>query len=217
MIRLSHYQVTNLIAGIIGVEALVVMAGWIFGIDQLTHIAPIGGNMQFITAFLFLLSALGLFCISRVIQYEGEVARLLLPGIFLTIFLVTVTLLVGRMLGTPTGIEDLFLERLSPVYPLGSLQTAGWPSFPAMLNFILFGLAGIASLFPRSFRDRLFKYLGTIILSFGLIALIGYACNIPVLYYEWNVSAAPMALNCAVSFFLLGFGLMRISRPEKSQ
>jgi hypothetical protein len=135
--------------------------------------------MQFITAFLFLLSALGLYYMSRSIQGDDEDASLVLPGISITILLVSVTLLVGRTLGTPTGIEDLFLKS-------NDTATTGWPSFPALLIFSLVGVVGVISLFPGRLRDRSFIYAGGFIFAVGLVAVIGYVLNMPVLYYDIN-------------------------------
>lgn len=217
MIRFFRHRAARILAGIIGIEALVVMAGWILGIDLLTRIAPFGINMKFVTAFLFLFGALELYFVSRAVQDEDDVALVLLPGISLAISLVTIALLVGRLFGTSTGIENLFVENLDPANFSGTALTGGWPSFPTLINFILLGLAGLASLFPGFFREKLLIYLGCFISLSGLIAIVGYLCNVPVLYYELSISTIPMALNTALCFALLGFGLTQINRPERKQ
>ena len=212
-----RHRIARLLAGIVGAEALVVMIGWVFGLDQLTRIVPVGINMKFITALLFLLSAVGLYLMSRVIRDGNELALVMLPGIALVIFLVTTTLLVGRLLGTPTGIENLFLNIAGPVDFSGAPSKEGWPSLFTLINFMLIGLVGVASLFPGFLRERFLTYLGYFIAAIGLVAVVGYTFGLPVLYYGISASMVPMALNTAVCFILLGFGLTQIYKPETEQ
>lgn len=217
MASLTPRRITNIVVIIIGAEALAVMAGWIFGVEKLTTIAPVIRNMPFITASLFFLSALSLYCMSRVIRDEDEWARLVLPGISLIIFLVTTILLISRILGTTTGVENLFLQRPYPVLSTEDLQTAGYSPFLGMVNFLMFGVAGIASLFPGFLRKKLLTYFGITIALFGSVALVGSILNIPVLYYKLSISLVSLSLNSAASFILLGLGLAHVHRLEKDQ
>ncbi|MFA6502747.1 MAG: hypothetical protein WCT45_00630 [Candidatus Paceibacterota bacterium] len=217
MIYLIRHRTARFLAYLIGAEALVVMAGWIFTIDWMTRLVPVGRQMQFITAFLFLLSAFGLYFMSRAIQDDDKSAQLGLPGISITILLLSVTLFVGRMLGTPTGIEDLFLDRSNPVLLSLVFSTTGWPSFPTLLNFSLVGVVGVVALFPGRLRDRSLSYVGGFIVLVGVVASAGYLFSQPMLYYEFTVATPPMSLTGALLSILLGFGLMQIHKPEMPQ
>jgi len=217
MIHFIRHRTARFLSCLIGAEAIIVMIGWMFHIDWMTRLVPIGRPMQFITAFLFLLSTLGLYSMSRVVQDDDEMAQLGLPGISITILLVSVTLLVGRVLGTPTGIEDLFLERSSPVFLPFVSSTTGWTSLPALLNFSLVGIVGVVALFPGRLRNLSLSYIGGFIVLIGAVATAGYLFNQPVLYYAFTASTPPMSLTCALVSILLGFGLMQIHRPEMPQ
>lgn len=217
MIHLIRHRTARFLAGIIGVEALVVMTGWIFSIEWMTRIVPAGRPMQFITSVLFLLGASGLYYMSRSIQDDDEMARLVLPGISITILLVSTTLFVGRVLGTPTGIEDLFLERPGFELLTYASSTVGWPSLPSLLIFSLVGIIGVISLFSGRLRDRTILGVGGFIILTGLIASVGYLFSQPLLYYAFTASTPPMSLTSALFFLLLGFGLIQIHTPELSQ
>lgn len=212
-----RYPVTTIIALIIGVESLVVMLGWILGIDWMTRIVPFGINMKFITAVLFFICAIGLYLMALAIEGERVMAHTLLPGVALIIFIVTTTLLVSKILSIPTGVESLFVSSIGPIDFTTAMPTEGWPAIPTLFNFILFALAGITALFPGTLRDKFILGTGYFILLVGCIAVAGYLFNLPALYYEVSFSTVPMAFNTALCFILLGFGLTRVLRPGGNQ
>lgn len=181
------------------VESAAVMTGWILGIDWLTRLVPGGMNMKFITAFLFFISGWGLFYVSKGI---GEVAQVLLPGTALIIILISAILLSGSLSSNQTGLEHLFVQSQYSASSLGS----GSPSVFTIICFILFGLAGVFFLFPGG-RD-LRKFFGYPIVIIGLAAVLGHLIQIPALYYKFNDSTVPMAVNSAIAFVLLGAGLI---------
>lgn len=211
------FRIERVLAGIIGAYALIVIVGWIFDMEWLTGVFSIGIPMKFITAVLFFFAALGLYCVSRVIERGDEVAFVALPGISIAVFLVVIALFVGRALGTPTGIEDLFLHIPDPVDFSGSLLVTGRPSALTLVNFFLFGSVCVAVLFPGTLRKRLAVYVGHFIFVVGIVALVGYAFGIPALYYEASFSVVPMALNTALCFVLLGVGLVNLGKIEELQ
>jgi hypothetical protein len=177
--------------------------------------------MKFVTAVLFLLGAAGLYYISRAIQNEDEIALVALPGISVAIFVITFTLLIGRVIGSSTGIENLFVLNSGAVDPTIPLSILGYPSIFTTLNFILFGVINTVAIFPGALRERLVVTSGYIIATVGMIATLGYVFNIPDLYYyglhSLVVSATPMTLNTALIFILLGVGLAQIRKPESLQ
>ncbi|MFA6519483.1 MAG: hypothetical protein WCT41_01510 [Candidatus Paceibacterota bacterium] len=212
-----RYLTTKIVAGVLITESVVVMTGWIFGVEWMTRLIPIGINMKFITAVLFFFSALGLHAMALSIEKENELARVMLPGIALVIFLITMTLLVSWILGTPTGIEELFVQSAGPINLSNAVSIEGWPSLPTLFGFALFALLGIDALFAGAFRERSIRYAGYFILLTGCFAVIGYMFSLPELYYEFTANSVPMAFNTAACFIVLGFGLTRILNPEESQ
>ena len=198
-----------IIALIIGIESFIVMMGWIFGIQFLTRFFPNGINMKFPTALAFFLCAIALYLIFLIIRYEHELATVILPGIISIIFLIMGAMLVAGISGLDTGVENLFLSGQGSIYSTGS----GIPSYLTIITFILFSFACIASLFNYNFRLITIKIFGFAISAIGLIVIIGYLLSVPALYLKFD-SLIPVALNTAVCFFLLGFGLFIISKIE---
>lgn len=207
-----HHRVAVIISCVIGAESVLVMAGWIFGIDRITRILPQGINMKFPTALLFFASAVGLYYISREIKDHSELSQVILPGVALFIFLITSVLLAGGLFNTQTGIENLFVKDQSPLYTWRS----GWPSLFTMICFILFGLADIISLFPVIKRKKWLKFIGSAIFMIGLISIFGYALNQPFLYYQFTPGTTPIAFNTGLTFVLLGLGLVTVGKTNKN-
>jgi hypothetical protein len=217
MIISDRHQTVRMLAIIIGIEAAVVMAGWVFGIDWMTRITPEGFSIhqKFTTAFLFLCSSLGLHLVSRVVRDEDELAMTLFPGIMLTIIIITVSMLMGRLLGIPTGIETLFAQTQDPIALPGFLSTAGLPSLVTLIDFTLFTLVCAGTVFFFKVRQIFLPLVGLFISLTGLIAILGYIFHVPVLYYDIG-STIPMAFNTALCFILLGVGMALVSRINKT-
>jgi len=210
----------EILALIIGIEAVLVMAGWIFNIDFLTRIWPSGINMKFTTALMFFFSSIGLYLLFRLVKDNHELSSVLLPGIALSIFLImgvillavftnTQSGLLADITGTQTGLEDLFVNKESSIYAEGS----GLPSIITIVCFILFGIACVVSLFNFSKRQKILNFIGWAILIISLISVIGYIFYLPVLYLEID-GLIPVAFNTALSFLLLGGGLIIISKTK---
>jgi hypothetical protein len=207
---------------IIGAEACLVIIGWVFNIDALTRIFPNKINMKFPTALMFFFSAIALYLIFRMVKDNYELSSVLLPGIALSIFLIMGTILVANLTntqtgllanltGTQTGIENLFVINEGSIFASG----AGTPSMITILNFLLFGCACLNTLFDFSNKQRIFKFIGLFIAITSLISIIGYLFSLPVLYFE-IYGLTPIALNTALSFLLLGIGLIIISEIKST-
>jgi hypothetical protein len=207
-----YQKIIKIISLIIGVEAILVMSGWIFGIDSLTRIFSIGVNMAFPTAVMFFLSSIGLYFIDRTIKDDYEPSYVILVGMAFFIFLINITIFAGFFIGMKTGIENLFLKIQQ--YETINNTVAGLPSIPTMISFILFGLASIFSLFPGSKHKKNIEFFGYPIFTIGLVAIAGYVFGFPLLYYKFNNSVTPMAINTALNFVLLGCGLVIIGRNK---
>lgn len=207
MIHAIRHYTARFLAGTIAALALTVMAGWIFSISWMIRIIPVDGTMQFITAILFLLSAVGLYCMSLAIQDDNEAAHVILSGISLCILLVVAVLSAGRMLGISSGLENLFLQQNMDMF----YTTYSPAILPELASFFLVGVAGIISLFPGPLREKLLSYSGGFIVAIGLIIALGQLFNVPVSY---EISACPI---CSLLFILLGLGMIQIYRPEQNQ
>lgn len=202
-----RYTISRFLALAIGIESCLVMAGWYWGIDQLTRLAPFGINMKFPTALVFFFSAVGLYFLTKNLQNNDEQPHIIFLGISFFIFLIMVVLLISGLLHKQTDIEKLFVDPQSPIYSFG----AGSPSIPTAINFILFGFMSMFSFFSvKEFQDKL-EFFGYPIFVLGLLPIFGYMLHLPWLYYQFNPSSIPMAFNTAVSFVLLGLGVIIIA------
>jgi len=213
-------KIIVILSSVIGINSCLVMAGWIFGIDFLTRILPGGINMKFPTALMFFFSAIGLYLIFKMVKDNYELSAMILPGIALLLFLImgvillanltnTETGLLANITGTQTGIENLFVIEGDTTYSAG----AGNPAIITIFNFILFGCACLNALFNSINRQNIFKFIGGFIVIISLISIIGYIFSVPVLYFEIN-GLTPVAFNTALSFLLLGVGLIITSKVK---
>lgn len=207
-----HSKIVKILAIIIGAEALLVMLGWIFGIDALTRILPGGINMKFLTAFVFFLSTFGLYYIFRQVKDNYELSGVILSGIATAIFLLMGATFVAYFFGGFTGLDAFFVVKNGLVYNMGS----GLPAINSMISFILFGLVCISVLFPGPRLLANIKLFGYPILILGALSLVGYTLGLPWLYFQFNDSMIPMAFNTALLFVLLGLGLIIISNFKKN-
>lgn len=203
-----HYKISKFLSLIVGIEACLVMSGWIFGINALTRILPSGINMKFPTALTFFFAAIGLYFLTRLIEDNYELSQVVLPGVSLIIFLTMSAFLASGLSGGQIGLEILFVRGQSPLTIFGS----GMPAIPTAINFILFGLACIFSLFDGGGRFKRLAFFGYVILIIGGIAVLGYLINAPLLFYQFSSSSIPIAFNTALSFVLLGLGLLLITK-----
>ena len=198
-----------LISLIIATEAIVVLTGWVLEIDALTRFLPAGINMAFSTALMFLLSSIGLYFIHIAInKYDFNFSPLVLTIITLLILLITVTIFFGTLLGINTGIGNLFFP--SGNATLDSSFMAEMPAYSSMIGFIIFALAcGLCQYPGRASRIQILA-LGIIISIIGLLAIVGYLFDFSLLYYKFNNTTIPMAINTAITFVLLGLCLIII-------
>ncbi len=191
--------------------SIVVMAGWIWGIDSWTRISSNEINMKFAAAGAFFLSSISLWYIELAIYGRKEISQIILPATTLLILLIMATLLAAGIFGVQTGIEDLFVADSV----LTKTVIPGMPAIPTMINFILFGIASILAFFEFSTKHKSFTYIGIPISIVGVTAVIGYVFHIPFLYYKFVGSSTPIALNTAILFIVLGLGLLSIRYIEK--
>jgi len=200
----TRYKIVKIFAMIVGVEAYLVMIGWITGIEWMTRILSHGMNMKFPTALVFLFSAWGLYFICRSMRKNDERARIVLLLISFFIFLIMSLLLLSNLSGIPTGIENLFVQQQSSANAFGS----GLPSLFTTIDFILFGITGMFSFFIDRGRYLRLKIFGFLIAIIGLIPAIGYIFNMPSLYDQLSPYTIAMAFSTSLCFILLGCGLL---------
>ena len=200
--------VAGMIALLVALAGLAVMVGWIFDISWLKSIRPDWVTMKFTTAFSFFFSGITLYYVSRLRFGHSTVAFAVLPASLLIITLTMVTFLVSAVLDIYVGIESLFV-----VETADAVETAlpGRPSVGTMVTFLLIASAGFIAMFKPANLPRQLLTLGCLVFLAGLLAVLGYILDMPLLYYyvHGGISTA-MALHTGILFICLGIGLIRL-------
>ncbi len=197
-------KLAKLLAAIVFGVGVLVTIGWIFNVQSLEEVLPGAVNMKFSTAVSFICSGVILYFIAKIQDGKLGVGEIVIATSGMVIFLLMVTLLVSTITGIYTGVERLFVNEIHDEHT----AVMGRPSLPTMIDFIMIVLAGIFSLSNYVKFKKLSFWIGLAILVSGGTSLIGYATNLPFLYYYapgWN---SGMAIHTSILFVLSGVTLM---------
>lgn len=208
---MKTYNPIKIISFVVLFYSLLLIVGWIFSIDALTGIFMPSFYMKFPTVLCFAFSAGSLFLMADAISGKKNLAQIIIPANALFIGLIMVTLLAAGLFKVNTGIDDLFIKESFTE----NLGTPGIPAVPTMLCFVLFCIASVLALFGTPRIKKLLVGFGFFIACIGVIGTLGYAINLPVLYFKFSESFTPMAINTAIMFVLLGIGVLLCGRQIK--
>jgi hypothetical protein len=198
-------KIAKILSLVVMIAGISVIIGWILDISILKSIRPTWVSMKFDTAIAFVLSGITLYFIVRAVEGEFDKAQIVLSITSLFIILLMGVLFSSAVLKVHTGLEDLFIQE-----PPGTVNTAvpGRPSIPTMFNFILIGVAGIVIMLnPDKYQLKL-KIIGMIIMVTGILPIVGYSLDFPVLYYYIEGINSAIACHTAALFVLIGTGLL---------
>jgi hypothetical protein len=187
------------------IAGFTVIIGWIFDIGILKSISPAWVSMKFDTALAFVLSGITLYFIVRAAEGEFDKAQVAISITSLIIILLMGTLFFATCFKVHTGAEGLFIKDTP-----GAVKTVvpGLPSAPTMFNFLLVASAGILTMLnPGNLRFKL-RIIGLVIGSIGILAIVGYIVNQPILYYYIPGINSAIACNTAALFIVLGIGFL---------
>lgn len=198
-------RISKIIAIFVGIFGLAVMFGWIFDITILKSVLPQLVTMKFVAAFGFLLSGFILYFSANHLKIGRDWKELALIFASFTLLLIMTTLMLSIFFSIKTGLEDLFIQESADAI---KTTARGMPSFLTVINFILVALFGVTRFFKNKIILRSAQLFGGLICATGIVAVIGYIVNMPVLYsYLADVSSA-MALHTAILFVFLGAGFL---------
>ncbi|NDB33735.1 MAG: HAMP domain-containing protein, partial [Nitrososphaeria archaeon] len=206
------YRISKIISTSVILVGLLVILGWILDIPILESAVPNEVTMKFSTAISFVFSGIILYFVSS--QSTGKIGagQIAIPIAGLVVFLFMVTLMVGYAIGTPSGVEQLFvkekLESVKTSYP-------GMPSIPTALSFLLIVSVGIISL-SNYRRSKATTYIGYAITTIGSVAIIGHLTSQPLLYYYVENLNTGMAIHTGILFTLIGISLRLLKISENT-
>lgn len=202
--QLSSSKLSQIISCVSICIGLIVCIGWILDIPSLKSIIPNEVTMKFSTSISFIFSGVTIYFISRYNEGKTGIAQIIVPVSGFIVFLFMATLLTGYIFGITSGIEQLFVRENSDAV---KTLHAGMPSFPTTVNFILIIVAGMLA-FSESRLKKWVTPIGYIISTIGIIAIMGYVINQPVLYYYIDNVNSAMAIHTSILFVMLGVALI---------
>lgn len=214
--KLLSARISQIISCMTICIGLIVCIGWIFDIPFLTSIIPNAVTMKFSTSISFIFSGITIYFISKYNEGKIGIAQIAVPISGFVVFLFMATLLTAYIFGVTSGIEQLFVQESSDAI---KTSQPGVPSFPTMVNFILIIIAGMFA-FSESKLRKLITSIGYVISIIGIISIVGYAINQPILYYYIDNANSAMAIHTSILFTVLGIALIlsnnKIPQPIKS-
>lgn len=177
---------------IVIISGVLTLVGWKYNITMFKSMLPNKVSMKPSTAVCFILSGvIGVCTMSRNHKYKSlEIASATTALMFGVAMMIVAQLFNYDQFVLKIGVDQ-------------GIQTVGdhIPSIGTVLGFCIVAIMGASSLLNIRHQK------GQILLIYtGLIALIGYLLNFPVLYYYFPEVSTAMALHTAVCFVLLGLG-----------
>ena len=200
---LSGRKLSQIIACISICIGLIVCIGWLLDIPILKSIIPNAVTMKFSTSISFIFSGIAIYFLSKYTEGKTNIAKIVIPISSLVVFLFMTTLLTAYIFGKTSGIEQLFIKESSDAI---KTSLPGMPSFATIVNFILI-IVGIFAFFESRLK-KLFTPIGYAISTIGIISIIGYGVNQPILYYYIDNVSTAMAIHTSFLFTSLGIALI---------
>ena len=194
---------TRVMPALVILGGAMVVIGWIADVPAFKSILPVWVTMKFSTAVCFVFAGITLYFIANG-KTHAEAAQLVLPVSSLVIMLFMGSFLVSHLLSVPLGIEDLFVRE--SVNAARAIEP-GVPSIVTMVCFLIVVMAGMIALVVPGGRLKIMRFFGLSVASIGITAMLGYATNLPALYYDVRGVSTAMACHTAVLFALWGWGL----------
>ena len=200
---LSGRKLSQIIACVSICIGLIVCIGWLLDIPILKSIIPNAVTMKFSTSISFIFSGIAIYFLSKYTEGKTNIAKIVIPISSLVVFLFMTTLLTAYIFGKTSGIEQLFIKESSDAI---KTSLPGMPSFATIVNFILI-IVGIFTFFESRLK-KLFTPIGYAISTIGIISIIGYVVNQPILYYYIDNVSTAMAIHTSFLFTSLGIALI---------
>lgn len=209
MLRYNLTKISSIIVLGIGITVLV---GWFLDIDILKSLLPTLVTMKFSTALSFAMGGMILYFINESEKKNSEYAKIFLLTPMIVILFFMMTLLVSTFAGISTGIQDIFVKE-----ELGAIKSVapGIPSVGTMINFLLIYAASIIVLLNLAKKKKILTSIAYAITFVGSLAVIGYSVNVELFYYTIEGFSTAMALHTAISFIIIGIGMLFITKGNE--
>ncbi len=194
----------RLVSLFVGAVSVGVMADWIYGLRIQEALFPGTITMKFTTALLFFLLGAMLFLIPEHLARRRDVSGVLLPMIVIVSLSILLPMLFAHFIGVETNVNRFFVEETA-----GKTMTRfpGAPSVGTTAALLLAIVSGISVMQDGHHARWTFMVIGMVIVIIGLLALIGYALSVPWLYYDFEGTSNPIAVQTAALVIAMGYGI----------
>ena len=204
-LELSFPIVAKISALLVVGLGVIVLLGWLFGIEALKSAGSGLATMKVNTALCFIAIGLSLAHYSRIKSDQQWDTWATVASLFA--LAVSLATLAEYVLGINSGIDELlFSDSASPLYP-GRMSPATTGAFFA---------ASLALLMPRLVADHFNakSLMWGLVLTVAASALVGYAVNVKALYQIGVYNS--MELHTAAGFAILAVGGLALTWPRKN-
>lgn len=187
--------------------SLVVLFGWMLGVDVFKEVSSSWVTMKFSTAMAFLMSGTMLFLCGL---ENREKYFLVISGLFANIGALMGALMVSALLGVDSGLENVGVtEKKGAVMS----SSPGVPSIMTMISFLITSLSGHWLILDK-IKNVL--WIGVSLTAIGAIAALGYMVDVSLLYYYIPGKSSAMAIHTAIALSIIGSILIGHAKESKN-
>lgn len=180
---------SRVLGAVTALVAVVVLTGWLVGVEEVTSLVPGYATMKFNTAGSIALIALSLLLTARPVQ----------AGLAAGAALLTSATLLQMVAGIGLGIDQLVVAD-----PATAAADHPGRMAPATAGSLL--ILAVARLLSWARRGRLAEWTALVALLIGSLAILGYLYDAEELYQVVTLSS--VALHTAAAVIVLALGIM---------
>ena len=202
-----YSRIAKVCSAITFILGTLTMIGWLIGIRSLASFVPGYIPIAPGASLAFILLGGGWYLYAR--APSRWFTRIYVLVLVFSISLIALLNLIQFLTGANVGIEEYFTREVLAIDP--EAYGAGPMSPITAVSFLLICVATVLLLFVPRYRAGLSSGLTSVVVSVGLVVLMGYLYGTPQLYgggYRY------VALPAGVMFVFLGTGLIAAAGPE---
>lgn len=213
MLIVKNIKVAKILAIVVALIGVLVVFGWIMDIQIIKSILLQWIPMRFITAVTFIFGGISLYHIAKITEKDEGISSAVVPLMSIIILLIMGIFLVSIFSGSKTGIDGFFIKETPSeieAFP------PGFPSTGVIISFIIFSIAGIATVLSQKNIKIYLRLSGWTMTAIGGVGIIGYIIGSDILTYNIPGFSSTIAFLAAVLIVLLGYGLVLLGEETET-
>lgn len=179
----------------------IVLAGWIYGIQELTSISQDWVTMKPLAAIGFILCGL---VISFIGEHRSRWREWALAVVSFQAMYLGAVLLVLQLFNASLGLEKLLFNESSPVHTVDNE-----PSIATAICLMLVGGAALGEFLNKKIILEIF---GASLMIISSSAVIGYLIEEPAMFFFIEKHSTGMAFHTALGFLYAGWAIRAIAK-----